>query len=267
MKKKVKKYVKEISSAIDGNASFRGGPFGFGGKAQLAAPLNPATQAMSDQEQDELDQNIDSEEHILGKHKSPSQKFILLKDLEKNSTISAPRGREPSDAQATMGAGSGGRASSRENKIEEPKTFVPFEDPRNTGDYLIDDMADEMADDIVMNLLGKRRNRKELNEMTSPAPSNASVALPPGVNIDPDDSEEEAGHTTEPTAVDVTSVGMSSVLAPKSFVPVDHEIADNPPETMGQVLKDQENASRDEKLRGFIRKMIEQEMNGTKNVR
>jgi hypothetical protein len=51
-----------------GAPSFGGGPYGFGNDEQLAAPLNPATQAIKDQDEDEVDQNVADQIWSLGKY-------------------------------------------------------------------------------------------------------------------------------------------------------------------------------------------------------
>ena len=75
MSKKPKKKIKEIfgGPSTDGAASFRGGPYGIGGENQLATNINPATQAIKDQEQDEINQNVEDMHFKLGKFPNKTQ--------------------------------------------------------------------------------------------------------------------------------------------------------------------------------------------------
>lgn len=57
-----------VRGVYSGAPGFGGGPYGHGGTKQLAGGLNPATKAIADQEQDELDQNIEDQIWSLGKY-------------------------------------------------------------------------------------------------------------------------------------------------------------------------------------------------------
>lgn len=57
-----------IRGITSGAPSFSGGPYGFGAEKQLASPLNPATQKIKDQEEDEKDQNVIDQIWTLGKY-------------------------------------------------------------------------------------------------------------------------------------------------------------------------------------------------------
>lgn len=57
-----------IRGVTSGAPGFGGGPYGFGDEEQLAGPLNPATQAIKDQEEDEKDQNVVDQMWSLGKY-------------------------------------------------------------------------------------------------------------------------------------------------------------------------------------------------------
>lgn len=84
----LKELLKEFGSgSVDGEFTFQGtGNYGRGGPRQLVGGLNPATQAIQDQEQAEINQNIEDQSKTLGKFKRKVPPFKLA-DLEANDEV------------------------------------------------------------------------------------------------------------------------------------------------------------------------------------
>lgn len=219
MKRKVNKKIKikEYTASVDGSANFRGGPYGFGGQSQLATNLNPATQKMKDQEDAEFNKNTDDLMRINGIHKTNKQMATRLKDFDVAPTAVSPKRLETD----MFAPGPHGPGNKRENALVEPKTFVPFEKPRNKDEYLVDDMAEEIFEEII-----KILKKSKINEAGFVDYSNTLYSRHTNVDLNPKNSNETIGHTAVPTATHVSSVGMGSVLLPKAFVPED-QIAKN----------------------------------------
>lgn len=136
--------------------------YGHGGNEQLATKsLNPATQSMVDDEQEEINQNVEDQRWVINnKYPSVGAKAVLntlqraetdfqdtegrpeherefdsIEDLEEVYL----QERTPSDIFYIDLPG-----NMRPNAIEDPRMFTP---PNETeGDYLIDDIIDELED-------------------------------------------------------------------------------------------------------------------------
>jgi len=75
------------TGSIDGEFTFQGtGNYGRGGPRQLVAGLNPATKAIQDQEQAELNQNIEDQAGGLGKFRRKVPPYKLA-DLVANDEV------------------------------------------------------------------------------------------------------------------------------------------------------------------------------------
>lgn len=73
--------------SVDGEFTFQGtGNYGRGGPRQLAGGLNQATQALQDQEQAELNQNVEDQAKTLRKFKRKVEPF-KLPDLKSNDKV------------------------------------------------------------------------------------------------------------------------------------------------------------------------------------
>lgn len=186
MNKDLNDYLKEIiagGSSHDGNPSFRGGPYGIGAKKQLAAPLNPATQAMEDQEQAELDQNIQDTDWVIGTRVGGTSAHTQGFVDERNS----------SDAFSTHLPG-----NLSVGAIEAPVDHVPIEDPRKTDDYFIDDIIEKVLKEFGMNQSGG---------------VNKSLQLPP-VDDDVEDLSLDPAKNTPGS-------GAGMLVAPQDHVPAE----------------------------------------------
>lgn len=173
MKSKLKQLIEkiiiqELWSAVPSMGSSTGAmsmarnAYGHGGNEQLVMKgLNPATQAMVDDEQSEINQNIEDQRwSIHNKHSSAGGRAILntLQDDETNyqDTEGRPEDerefdsiedleeeylheRNPSDIFYMDLPG-----NMRPNAIEDPQIHTPPNEIE--GDYLIDDIVDELED-------------------------------------------------------------------------------------------------------------------------
>lgn len=75
------------TGSVDGEFTFQGtGNYGRGGARQLVGGLNQATQALQDQEQAELNQNIEDQAKTLGKYKRIVPP-LKLQDLEATDKV------------------------------------------------------------------------------------------------------------------------------------------------------------------------------------
>lgn len=194
MTKKLKQLTKEIiagGASVDGNPTFRGGPYGYGHKQQIATNLNPATKNIEKQEQDELNQNVDSIDWSLdGKyHDSKISDFLQTE-------------RTASDAFAPAPHLPGNR---RENSLEAAEIHVPLEDPRETDDYVIDQLEEKVLEELLQEL-----SNEEGFTYSFP------TTMP---DLDPKNNPEKHGHFTLDPAKKSPGAGMGQVLAPKDFIP------------------------------------------------
>lgn len=235
---------------VGGAGSFRGGPYGLGHKAQLATQqLNPATQRMEDQEQAEYDHNLLDVSRILDKELSADDMKLFYHDYDMQN----PSPKEPVGFDSTVRKIGGSVV--RDNTIVDPQSFIPHESPRTTDEYLIDDIEDDLSDLDMEDLKNEYEEAKKvMGEGTFMDLKTTFFSNPTNLNHDPKYSQETMGHTTIPTAVQVSSVGSGAVLFPKSFVPEDEvakankrdPITDHPlqdgQESIEDKLKDQEKA-------------------------
>lgn len=219
MTKKLNRNIKEYVASVDGAASFRGGPYGFGGENQLATNLNPATQKIKDQEDAEFNKNTDDLMRINNLHKTNKQMAVRLRDFDVAPTAVSPK-RMETDMFAPAPTGPG---NTRENTLVEPQTFVPFERPRDKDEYLIDD---EVLEEIANEIIAKFKSKK-INEAGFVDYQNTLYSKQTKLNLDPKNSQETIGHTSVPTATNVSSIGMGAVLTPKAFVPEDQIATQN----------------------------------------
>lgn len=243
MAKELNEYVNIVAggSSVDGNPSFRGGPYGAGHKKQLATVLNPATQAMEDQEQAELNQNVEDQAKINRNFKKGSKPPYPMQDIHSDEELKRdvvakkydPMLDERNDADAfyTHLPGNIGM-----NALEDPKRYVPDENlvvnklragvSDGTEEYLIDDIVAELEDDQdskswLKNLIGVEL--KEFGIGSGGGGANYQNALPSaidGEDLDFRDNQEkeELGHQGLEAAKTYAS-GMGGVLFPKKFVP------------------------------------------------
>jgi hypothetical protein len=179
---RIKKEVIGAGPSVNGNPSFRGGPYGHGNKKQLATNLNPATQKIEDQEQEEHNKNVKSQNWIDKKFPDPNE--VVYTSERNESDAFAPAPHLPGNR--------------RENSIEAPEIHVPLEDPRETDKYLID-MIEEV-----------------LEEVGGLYPYSFKSTMP---DLNPNNNEEEEGHFTLDPAKKSPGAGMGQVLAPKDFIP------------------------------------------------
>lgn len=136
MNSKENKFVKETmapGSSLNGNPSFRGGPYGIGDKKQLAAPLNPATKAVENQTQDELNRNMQNLSHVNGT--AAGQRPDKKLEERDEAGYFAPAPNLPGNY--------------RDGTIEAPQMHVPHEPPRETDDYLIDDLINSVIKEFA----------------------------------------------------------------------------------------------------------------------
>ena len=110
-------------SSVDGNASLRGGPYGRGHKRQLATMINPATQAIENQEQAELNRNIQNQDWVNNHGRGADNQ-------SKQGSIQEVG--EPSEFWGRSGDSAG---NLRMGAIEAPEIHVPQERPEDVDDY------------------------------------------------------------------------------------------------------------------------------------
>jgi hypothetical protein len=204
---KVKKNLTEMiagGSSVDGNPSFRGGPYGIGNRKQLAAYLNPATAKIAQQEQDEVNQNIEDQSWLLSKFKSPSD------DQTKKTDI--PDERVVTERQGNDMFYKGLPGNYRENALEYSQNHMPEENfmvdthlaghqDESSAKYLIDDIIDDLEE-----------REKSLSESDSNFYYQQKSALPP--------QKKDIGHINLNVDKDKHySMGYGAVLSPKSFIP------------------------------------------------
>lgn len=224
MKKKIKKIVEEVikelmagGSSVDGDPSFRGGPYGIGNKKQLATVLDPSVQAIEDQEQAEINQNIEDQDWSL-------RKFKKSTPMPPNSQL-----KERNDADARYSHLPG---FPRMNALETPVMHVPDENfvvndlragrSDRTEEYLIDDIVDELE------TYGEPEYLKTYNEQGAAGGYNfvdqQKSALPPFYVKGNEAPEEQdpMSHLSHPPAEHTAAGGYGAVIFPKKFVPDDH---------------------------------------------
>jgi hypothetical protein len=182
--------------SLSGGPTLRGGPYGFGFKKQLATVLNPATAEMEKQEQEELNQNVDDQARLLGKHHQ------LDPIVERNAA----------DSQHAYLPG-----NYRENALEYSQNHMPDENFQidtliaggtndGTEDYLVDDIIDELDE----------RDRQLSENNIGGYGGNYVMQLRPNLPSTPDN---QIGHTSNKISNQHSSTTYGAVLAPKSFIP------------------------------------------------
>jgi len=180
-----------------GGPTLRGGPYGFGHKKQLATVLNPATDSVEKQEQEELNTNIDDQSRLNRKYGS-----ILDPLVERNV----------GDGQHAYLPG-----NYRENALEYSQIHLPPENlqidasiagPMNDGTekYLVDDIIDELEE-----------RERELTESMGGVGGNYVFQIKP--HLPPYQEQENLGHSTYLASPEHTSMSYGAVLSPKNFVP------------------------------------------------
>ncbi len=183
--------------SLAGGPTLRGGPYGLGHKKQLATVLNPATANIENQEQSELNQNVDDQARLLGKHQH------LDPIVERNAA----------DSQHAYLPG-----NYRENALEFSQIHLPDENFQidtliaggtndGTEDYLLDDIIDELD-----------TREKELTENIGGYGGNYVTQLKPNL---PFESKDEIGHSSYRNSSEHSSMAYGAVLSPKQFVPND----------------------------------------------
>jgi hypothetical protein len=214
--------------SVNGNITFRGGPYGYGNKNQLAAPLNPATKKLEDEEQEELNQNVEDLHQGLG----------LYPQL-KGSGVKMPQDihlKERAEDDQQYGHLPG---FPKMNALEDPKQFLPDENfvaygkeqPEGTEEYLIDDIIDDFeqnpedvakrVEDRVFECLLKELGAGGGSAGGGNYPYSAKSYFPPFRNNDDilDPIDKRMGHIGWQNAENVSTGGYGSVLFPKKFVP------------------------------------------------
>lgn len=228
VEKTVSDIIKEVIASYDGAATFRGGPYGIGGRKQLVT-INPATEKISKIEQNELNTNVEDQAYVNRKFKTGMGPFYKAQDI--NTDIDVEAEKEEIQLQERNVADSFYShlpGFPQPNAIEYPVQHVPEENkmPNNlkagvhdgTDEYLIDDIVDEIEDSA---------NLKEFAISDAGANDDYSKksALPPFfVNKKPNSKNLSLGHLyLEPA--DSSSVGsVGSVIFPKKFVPDDQPV-------------------------------------------
>lgn len=225
MKRNIKP-IKEIYAGgphVDGNPTMRGGAYGYGNKNQMAAGLNPATQAIEDQEQDELNQNIEDQRKSLGKYAwLPGEPFQdIHADTDYKKDLTRAKNHDPVLERAE-GMGAVGKLPGwpRENALEEPRLHLPLENlfidnplagkSDGTEDYIIDDIIDELEGRVVESLLRELGSAGGANY-----PYSAKSYLPATKNK----IEGQLGHQGMDPANSSPPGGYGAVLFPKNFIP------------------------------------------------
>jgi hypothetical protein len=182
MNTKENKLVKELrggGAPASGNPSFQGSQnYGFGAKKQLVMPLNPATQAIENQEQDEHNRNIQNLDHVnhTGSGNRSKPGYI------------GERGDHPESAPNLPG-------NYRDGTIEAPELHVPQERPRDTDPYLIDDLVNGMIESMSIKEfqigaggMNKSLNLPELDDDVEPIePADQSAGTGSGILVAPQD--------------------------------------------------------------------------------
>ncbi len=194
---KFKKLYESIPTgySLNGSPTLRGGPYGFGYKKQLATTLNPATANIEKQEQNELNQNVDDQAKLLGKHHQ------LDPIVERNV----------GDGQHAYLPG-----NYRENALEYSQIHLPPENFQidtlisggtndGTEDYLLDDIIDELDE----------REKELTNESIGGHGGNYVTQLRPNIP----NNKNEIGHTAYELSPEHTSMAFGTVLSPRKFVP------------------------------------------------
>ena len=165
MNPKQNKLVKE---EVPASASVRGGPMGFGGKKQLAAPLNPATQAMENQEQDEFNRNIQNLDHVNS---------VRVDNKNKAGYIGERDEVEDSSQMSNL------PGNVKDNTIEAPEMHTPQERARDTDDYLIDDMVNQFLIEFSYGASGGVNRSSILPDLDDDVDAIEPADISPGLGV------------------------------------------------------------------------------------
>lgn len=230
----------QARGVFTGNPTFQGGPFGFGGEAQLAGGLNPATQNIQDKEQEELDQNVTDQIWSLGKYLvgSGPNKFV---DFTTGRDAIPTTVTEQSPIDNSISRMRDLPGFPKMNSLVNKKQFMPPEEENKDKVYLgptidnvplqelISSIAEEVLNELLNNpsatfLSRKGWNNIQINSLASqknhlhpgeePAPSWRPLFKDP---IDPYESENIPPADKSPIG------GMGAIGWPKKYIPNDFE--------------------------------------------